>query len=178
MTLRSSVYLFALMFAIAGTSANHRCLAAGSNPAGVLQPFVDSHTLAGSFVVMVATKGQSARRGIGGLCRHCGAAANAARLLVLDCFTVKNFMTAAAMMMLVDEGKVKLDDLVENYLPEFAGQMVVVERDKEHVLLRKPKHSITIRNLLSHTSGLPFSTPIEKPDALSFRSPAECGVTP
>ena len=33
-------------------------------------------------------------------------------------------MTAAALMMLVDEGKVKLDDPVEKYLPEFKGQQV------------------------------------------------------
>ena len=35
-------------------------------------------------------------------------------------------------MLLVDEGKVKLDDPVEKYLPEFKGQMLAVERDAEH----------------------------------------------
>ena len=38
-------------------------------------------------------------------------------------------ITAAALMMLVDEGKVKVDDPVEKYLPEFKGQMVIAERD-------------------------------------------------
>ncbi len=33
-------------------------------------------------------------------------------------------MTATAVMMLVDEGKVNLDDPVEKYLPEFHGMMV------------------------------------------------------
>jgi len=83
-------------------------------------------------------------------------------------------ITATALMMLVDEGKAKLDDPVEKYLPEFKGQMVVVERDKEHVLLRKPKHPITVRNVLSHTSGLPFASPIEKPTLDLF--PLECRV--
>jgi CubicO group peptidase (beta-lactamase class C family) len=41
--------------------------------------------------------------------------------------------------------------------------MVVVERDDEHVLLRRPAHPITVKNVLSHTSGLPFSTPLEQP---------------
>lgn len=72
-------------------------------------------------------------------------------------------ITAAALMMLVDEGKVNVDDPVEKYLPEFHGQMVVAERDEEHVLLRRPKHPITVKNILSHTSGLPFSSLMEGP---------------
>jgi CubicO group peptidase (beta-lactamase class C family) len=80
-------------------------------------------------------------------------------------------MTAAAVMMLVDEGKVKLDDPVEKYLPEFKGQMVATEKDDQHVLLKKPVHPITVRNVLSHTSGLPFSTAVENPtlDMLPLR---------
>jgi CubicO group peptidase (beta-lactamase class C family) len=79
-------------------------------------------------------------------------------------------MTAAALMMLVDEGKVNVDDPVEKYLPEFRGQMVVVEQDDAHMLLKKPGHPITVRNILSHTSGLPFKSRIEgKIDALSLR---------
>ena len=41
--------------------------------------------------------------------------------------------------------------------------MVVAEKDESHVLLKKPAHPITVKNVLSHTSGLPFSSPIEKP---------------
>src|SRR3954466_11446009 len=44
-------------------------------------------------------------------------------------------ITATALMMLVDEGKVNVDDPVEKYLPEFKGQMVISEKDAEHVLL-------------------------------------------
>ena len=72
-------------------------------------------------------------------------------------------MTAAALMMLVDEGKVDVDDPVEKYLPEFRGQMVVAEKDADHVLLRKPKHPITVTNVLTHTSGLPFQSALEGP---------------
>jgi len=52
---------------------------------------------------------------------------------------------------------------VEKYLPEFKGQWVKAEADSEHQLLKKPVHPITVRNVLSHTSGLPFSSPIEYP---------------
>ena len=64
-------------------------------------------------------------------------------------------MTATALMMLVDEGKVNVDDPVEKYLPEFKGQMVTAEQDSDHVLLKPAVHPILVRNVLSHTSGLP-----------------------
>lgn len=56
-----------------------------------------------------------------------------------------------------------MDDPVEKYLPEFRGQMVVAEKDDQHVLLKKPAHPITVKNVLSHTSGLPFRSAIEVP---------------
>lgn len=72
-------------------------------------------------------------------------------------------MTVTALMMLVDEGKVSVEDPVEKYLPEFKNQMLAVEHDAQHVLLRKPAHAIKVREILSHTSGLPFKSPVEEP---------------
>ena len=65
--------------------------------------------------------------------------------------------------MLIEEGKVGVDDPVEKYLPEFKGQMVLAEADDIHQLLRKPEHPLTVRNVLTHTGGLPFSSPVETP---------------
>ncbi len=73
-------------------------------------------------------------------------------------------IAATAMMMLVDEGKVTVDDPVEKYLPEFKGQMVIAEQDASHVLLKKPTRPILIRDILSHTSGLPYSSLLERPN--------------
>jgi CubicO group peptidase (beta-lactamase class C family) len=72
-------------------------------------------------------------------------------------------ITATGLMMLVDEGRVSVDDPVEKYLPEFRGQMVVVEKDDEHVLLRKPANVLRVRHVLSHTGGLAFASPLEAP---------------
>ena len=63
-------------------------------------------------------------------------------------------ITSAALLMLVDEGKISLDDPVSQHLPEFAGQMVVAEEDDDHKLLRKPSRPVSIRDLVSHTGGL------------------------
>ncbi len=61
-------------------------------------------------------------------------------------------ITAAAFMMLVDEGRVKLDDPVEKYIPEFKTLMVA----KTNGAFLAPSHSIKIREILSHTSGMGF----------------------
>ncbi len=79
-------------------------------------------------------------------------------------------ITAAALMMLVDEGKVSLDDPVEKYLPEFKDQWLVAEQDAAHVLLRRPARKVSVRDLLRHTSGMPFRSLVEQPtlDALKL----------
>ena len=63
-------------------------------------------------------------------------------------------ITAIAIMMLVDEGKLSAEDAVEKHLPEFKGQLLIAAKDKETTTLKKPKRPITLRDLLTHTSGL------------------------
>jgi CubicO group peptidase (beta-lactamase class C family) len=70
-------------------------------------------------------------------------------------------VTAAGVMLLVDDGKVSLDDPVERYLPEFADLWLAAERDPDHVLLRRPARKMTVRHLLSHTSGLAHVSALE-----------------
>ena len=74
-------------------------------------------------------------------------------------------MTAVALMMLVDEGKVNVDDPVEKYLPEFKGQKVrAVRRDPANKsetgfgALVPATHPITIREIMCHIAGLPFQS--------------------
>jgi len=76
-------------------------------------------------------------------------------------------------MMLVDEGKVNLDEPVENYLPEFKGQWLAVLKDGEHVLLQQPKRPFTVKEMLNHTSGLTYPRFQSKFDAYSLR---ECVI--
>jgi CubicO group peptidase (beta-lactamase class C family) len=70
-------------------------------------------------------------------------------------------VTAIGIMILVDEGKLSVTDPVERHLPEFRGQKLVVERTDETTLLRRPRRPITIRDLLTHTSGLPDRTQLQ-----------------
>lgn len=79
-------------------------------------------------------------------------------------------MTASALMMLVDEGKVHLDDPVDKYLPEFAPRSWA-DKSSGAVVLRPLSSKITVREILTHTSGLPYNTSAETPtlDMLSLK---------
>ncbi|HLJ55910.1 MAG TPA: serine hydrolase domain-containing protein [Chthonomonadaceae bacterium] len=126
-----------------------------------VQPFVDSHSLAGA-VMLVADKDHVLDVEAAGYSDVAARTPMKTDALFWIASQSKP-ITATALMMLVDEGKLTLDDPVEKYLPEFRGQWLAVERDEAHVLLRHPAHPITVREILSHTSGLPFSSPMEQP---------------
>jgi CubicO group peptidase (beta-lactamase class C family) len=68
-------------------------------------------------------------------------------------------ITAIAIMQLQDEGLLSVEDPVEKHLPEFKGQMLIDSKEGERITLKKPPRPITIRDLLTHTSGLPGGFP-------------------
>jgi CubicO group peptidase (beta-lactamase class C family) len=69
-------------------------------------------------------------------------------------------ITAVALMMLAEEGKLSLGDPVEKYLPEFKGMWLVDSRDGNKAMtLKRPSRAVTVRDLLTHTSGVAGSPP-------------------
>jgi CubicO group peptidase (beta-lactamase class C family) len=68
-------------------------------------------------------------------------------------------MTSAAVMMSVEEGKLRLDDEVSKYLPAFKNPQVISRLDLAAGIYetRPATHPITIRQLLTHTSGIGYS---------------------
>ncbi|MEW5976108.1 MAG: serine hydrolase domain-containing protein [Acidobacteriota bacterium] len=76
-------------------------------------------------------------------------------------------VTAVAVMMLMEEGKVVLSDPVEKYLTEFRGLWLQDGKgDGETRLLRRPARKITLRDLLTHTSGMIANPPVGAGDLL------------
>ena len=65
-------------------------------------------------------------------------------------------ITSAAVMQLNEEGKLDLDDPVDKYLPEFASPRVLVEMPTGQTSTVAAERPITIRHLLTHTSGLTY----------------------
>ena len=150
---------FAFLFALVAFAPPAR--AADPRVSDSLQPFVEKGTLAGA-VVLVASPDKVLTVETAGFADREGKTAMKAD----DLFWIASMtkpMTAAALMMLVDEKKVSLDDPVEKYLPEFKNVWLAVEQDKEHILLKKPGRAPTVRDCLRHTSGMPFGSALESP---------------
>lgn len=68
-------------------------------------------------------------------------------------------LTSTAVMMLVEEGKLGLDDDVSKYLPEFRRPQMISRLDLAAGTYetRRATRPITIRQLLTHTSGIGYS---------------------
>ena len=67
-------------------------------------------------------------------------------------------ITSTAIMILVDEGKLKLDDEVAKYLPKWKDPQVISKFNEADASFetRPAKRQITIRHLLTHTSGIGY----------------------
>ena len=76
-------------------------------------------------------------------------------------------MTAVCVMQLHEKGKLAITDPVEKYLPEFKNQWLIKSRNKGELTLKKPSRPITIKDLLTHTSGLQNLRPTRNDHTLS-----------
>ena len=144
--MRLPAFCFGLLLSVCGFAAD-----------AVLAPFVQREELAGA-VALVANKEKILSVTTVGF-----ADVEARKPMAADSVfwiaSQSKGITAAAVMMLVDEGKLSLDDPVEKYLPEFKDQPVAAGKGQTVARVR----SITIRDLLSHVSGLPFKSAEEQP---------------
>ena len=144
--MRLPAFCFGLLLSVCGFAAD-----------AVLAPFVQREELAGA-VALVANKEKILSVTTVGF-----ADVEARKPMAADSVfwiaSQSKGITAAAVMMLVDEGKLSLDDPVEKYLPEFKDQPVAAGKGQTIARVR----SITIRDLLSHVSGLPFKSAEEQP---------------
>lgn len=80
---------------------------------------------------------------------------------VFRIYSMTKPVTSVAVMMLVEEGLIGLDEPLATYLPAFADVEVW-----DDGVLRRPTRAITIRDLLRHTSGLTYGvfadTPVDR----------------
>ncbi len=129
--------------------------------APVLQPYVESRTLAGAVVLVADPDKVLDVEAVGWEDIAAKKPMRADSMFWIA--SQSKPITGVALMILVDEGKVNVDDPVEKYLPEFKGQQVNVSTDPAKPELKAPRHPILVREVLSHTSGLDFKSPMEAP---------------
>jgi methyl acetate hydrolase len=84
-------------------------------------------------------------------------------------------VTSIAALTLVERGLLALDDPVDAILPTMADYQVLTGFDPDNApVVRPPKRPITLRHLLSHTSGLGY----EFADGMLLRARGEAGPPP
>ncbi len=72
-------------------------------------------------------------------------------------FSMTKPVTSVAALMLVDEGKITLDEPISRVLPELGGLVVLDGRHPDGSLkTRPPIDQMTLRHLLTHTAGLTY----------------------
>ncbi|MBV6492942.1 MAG: hypothetical protein LDLANPLL_00947 [Turneriella sp.] len=81
-------------------------------------------------------------------------------------------ITSAAVLMLADADKLRLEDKLSDYIPEFKNMQVLVHdsdtknvtKGKKEIRLEPAKEEITIHHLLTHSSGLSYALEAELTD--------------
>ncbi len=125
---------------------------------GLVTGWIGSNKLAGA-TVAVARHGQVAYfKAFGHRDRE--ASSPMAEDTIFRIYSMSKAFTSAAVLMLMDEGRIGLEDPVSKYIPEFKG-IQVAGPDGNHPARREP----TVHDLLHHTAGLGYgwgSTAVDK----------------
>jgi CubicO group peptidase (beta-lactamase class C family) len=140
--------------------------AAGDPPASAevtaaMQPYLDSYKLAGVIAIVADKTGKVHYKNLLGY-----ADVEAKKPITEDnvfwIASMTKMFAGASIMMLMDAGKVNLDDPVTKFIPELKKWLVVEEKDQSHILLKPLVRPVTIRHLLSHTSGLTGASELQQ----------------
>lgn len=128
--------------------------------AAVTRGHVESGLVPGA-VILVARQGQIAYfESFGHRDRAAGAPMTTDAIFRI--YSMTKPITSVAVMMLVEEGRLQINDPVARYLPELAGLKVGLEKPDgsggTKLELAEPRREMTVQDLLRHTSGLTYGT--------------------
>ena len=152
--MRTSAALLTFLLSLGLTAAAPAAVAPDAL-AGVpekIRPFVEQGEIAGA-VMLVATKDKMLHLSAVGS----SDLATGRPLQTNDLFWIASMtkpIVAVGVALLVDDGKLAFDDPVEKFLPEFRKQWLISEQTPDRRVLVRPSRPITLRDLLTHTSGL------------------------
>ncbi|ACL60913.1 serine hydrolase domain-containing protein [Methylobacterium nodulans] len=119
-----------------------------------MRRYVEAGKLAG-LSVTVARRGEvvfSRAHGLADLARERPMADDT----IVRVYSMTKPLTSVAVMMLYEEGRFQLDDPVTRFLPEFRDMRVLTGGSRKKWESVPAERDITIRDLLTHTSGLTY----------------------
>lgn len=121
----------------------------------VLQRYIDQNIFKG-LITLLARRGQVFHLECLGLMD-----AEAKKVMQSDAifriYSMSKPITSVALMMLYEEGRFQLNEPVSKYIPEFKDLKVLVDSGQSALKLVATEREMTIRDLLTHTSGLSYS---------------------
>ena len=144
---------------------------------GVLQEAVDKNIAAGYSAALTDARGNTVTTFVGMADKEAGKPID--QDTVFRLFSMTKPITAVAIMMLVEDGKIGLDAPVATYIPSFANAKVYVSGDTLATLVTAPlERPLTVRDVLRQTSGMPYfgaAKPVERLYAMNGieRAPGE-----
>ncbi|MEO2004192.1 MAG: serine hydrolase domain-containing protein [Candidatus Poribacteria bacterium] len=115
----------------------------------VMQGYVDQGRVAG-VTTLIARRGEVAYFESVGMA-HTEADVPMRPDTIFRIYSMTKPITSVAVMMLYEQGRVLLNDPVSKHVPEFADLRVYDANDPDGVV---PERAMTVRDLLTHTSGL------------------------
>ena len=89
-------------------------------------------------------------------------------------FSSTKLVTSCAVLMLFEEGRIQWDDPIEAYIPELGGRQVLKAGATRIDEVEPAQTSITIRQLMTHTSGLSYG--LFDPGSVLFEAYNKAGV--
>jgi len=120
----------------------------------LMQKNIDAQRLAGT-VTLVARHGKVAWFKAQGMMDKESGRAMSPDAIFRICSMSKP-VTTTAVMLLYEEGRFLLSDPVSKYIPEFKNMKVLAKTGTGEAYMIPANHEITIKNLLTHTSGLTY----------------------
>ncbi|HJP87189.1 MAG TPA: serine hydrolase domain-containing protein [Gemmatimonadaceae bacterium] len=118
-----------------------------------LQGYVDRNEIAGAVALVLRDGRPIYERAVGWADKEAGRRMTTDAIFRIASQT--KALTSTAVMMLMEEGKIGLQDPVSRFIPQFAHTTVATRSDTGRVI-RQAKRQITIHDLLSHTSGISY----------------------
>jgi CubicO group peptidase (beta-lactamase class C family) len=152
MQIHAARFLAALFLAFVSVVAPARAQDKFAGIPAALQPFVDQGEIAGA-VALVADRDKILHVSAVGQ----GDLASKRAMRADDLFWIASMtkpIAAVCVGILVDDGKLTFDDRVDKHLPEYRDLWVTEEQSPARRVLAKAARPITLRDLLTHTSGM------------------------
>ncbi len=137
-----------------------------------MQRYVDSEILSGVSWSLLRGREEIDRQCVGYADRESGAPLRDDH--IFRAFSNTKLFTTCAIMLLVEDGRIKLDDPVEKFIPQLGHRKVLKQGAASLADVEPARSSITIRQLLTHSAGLSYG--IFDPGTVIFKAYNEAGV--